>query len=75
MTAWQQAWPRPLEHALRPYIRIDDHADKAVAHLVPILRTPHDLFRRIGIKAVIGGVIEVLDPDHARALGHIDRLG
>src|SRR5687768_2210766 len=42
-SARQQAGSRAQEHLLGRRAAIEQHADEAVAHLVPVLGTPHDL--------------------------------
>src|SRR5215204_2152652 len=57
--ARQQAWTGAQEYFLRGRAAIEEHADEAVAHLIPVLRTSHDLLRRIRIEAVGRRVVEV----------------
>src|SRR6185503_10256141 len=73
--ARQQARTRAQEYFLRRRAAIEQDADEAVAHLIPVLRTPHDLLRRIRIEAVRGRVVEVAHQLQFRTLRHGDRLG
>src|SRR5437867_571779 len=51
--ARQQAWPGGTEHRLSGNLGVKNQADESIAHLVPILETPENLFRRIGIELVV----------------------
>src|SRR5207302_5972070 len=73
-TRGQQARPAPDEDLLWIDLRIEDQSDEAVAHLVPVLKPPANLLRRIRIEPVGRRVVEMRNADEARPFRQIDRL-
>src|SRR5688572_25240032 len=73
--ARQQARTGAQEHLLGRDAAIEQDADEAVAHLIPVLRPPHHLLRRIRIEAIGRGVVEMADKLQLRSLRQRDGLG
>src|SRR5689334_2140457 len=75
VAARQCAGARPEERLRDVDVAIEQDADEAVTHLVPVLGTPDDLLRRIGVEAIGRGVVEVRDESQLRAFRKLHGLG
>ena len=70
----QEAWSRRFKYLLGINADIHDYANERGAHLIPVLGTPANFFRRIRIERVICRVVKMGNADQPSALGQNDWL-